>query len=528
MHTKLIKMAGLGVFLVVMAVLLIGAPAQAAPQLSSISKSNNVHSATDVRSDVSALAAIPLAATSHTFELCATDGTITIPTTIPDTVDIWTYVDITGGSGAASCTAGLATTDGLPGATLDGIVAGDSVTIELYNALSENTSILIPGQSVSVSGGVAGFFTEEATPGNVTPVTYSFTAVQGTHLYETSSNADIQGGMGLYGALIVDSATAGRAYDETTSAFDVEATLLLSEIDPNLNDSPGTFDMLDYDPIYFLINGEAYPDTDNILADPGYRVLLRYLYAGYGYPTMALYGMHQTLIAQNGYEVHNPFDVVGQIIPAGQTADLIASIPGGAAGGETFPLFNRNLGLNNGADFPGGQLTFIEVSTGGPTPTPTPIPPTDTPVPPTDTPGVPTDTPVPPTDTPVPPTDTPVPPTDTPVPPTDTPVPAGTMHVGDLDGSGVPWYWVEVEVHDSSHVPVSGATVSGTFTTNEGFLYIGSDTCVTTVDGTCFVVAFNFGDLVFTVDDVTHTTLTYASGDNHDPDGDSDGTVIER
>ena len=30
----------------------------------------------------------------------------------------------------------------------------------------------------------------------------------------------------------------------------------------------------------------------------------------------------------------------------------------------------------------------------------------------------------------------------------------------------------------------------------------------------------------FTIDTVSHATLTYTSGDNHDPDGDSDGTVM--
>jgi hypothetical protein len=30
----------------------------------------------------------------------------------------------------------------------------------------------------------------------------------------------------------------------------------------------------------------------------------------------------------------------------------------------------------------------------------------------------------------------------------------------------------------------------------------------------------------FTVNNVTHATLTYNAADNHDPDGDSNGTVI--
>lgn len=34
------------------------------------------------------------------------------------------------------------------------------------------------------------------------------------------------------------------------------------------------------------------------------------------------------------------------------------------------------------------------------------------------------------------------------------------------------------------------------------------------------------GSVTFTVNDVTHATLTYESAGNHDPDSDSDGTSI--
>ena len=43
--------------------------------------------------------------------------------------------------------------------------------------------------------------------------------------------------MGLYGALVVRPATAGQAYDDAATAFDDEAVLVLSEIDPALNNA---------------------------------------------------------------------------------------------------------------------------------------------------------------------------------------------------------------------------------------------------------------------------------------------------
>jgi serine protease AprX len=107
------------------------------------------------------------------------------------------------------------------------------------------------------------------------------------------------------------------------------------------------------------------------------------------------------------------------------------------------------------------------------------------------------------------------------------------MHVGDLDGSSS-WYWgtwfwqatVTIEVHDANHNPVADATVSGSWTGG----YSGSGECTTGSDSRCSVstgiIWRGSSSTTFTVDDVTHATLSYESVDNHDPDGDSDGTTI--
>jgi thermitase len=160
-------------------------------------------------------------------------------------------------------------------------------------------------------------------------------------------------------------------------------------------------------------------------------------------------------------------------------------------------------------------------------PTPTPVPPTPTPVPPTPTPVPPTPTPVPPTPTPVPPTPTPTTP-----PPTPTATPNTTLHVGDLDGVGAnvnSKNWkatVTTTVHDATHNPVANATVSGSWSGG----YSGSASCITDSTGRCSVTTGSIsktkGSVTFTVSNVTHATLTYKSSDNHDPDGDSNGTQI--
>ncbi len=104
-----------------------------------------------------------------------------------------------------------------------------------------------------------------------------------------------------------------------------------------------------------------------------------------------------------------------------------------------------------------------------------------------------------------------------------------SMHVGDLDGastvqSGGWTAMVTSTVHDSSHSPVANATVSGSWSNG------GTGSCTTSGSGQCAVSQSGLprrtGSVTFTVASVTHATLTYKAADNHDPDGDSNGTSI--
>jgi FtsP/CotA-like multicopper oxidase with cupredoxin domain len=164
-------------------------------------------------------------------------------------------------------------------------------------------------------------------------------------------------------------ATAGRAYDPASTAYDVEAPLVLSAVDPDFNQAadPNAFNMYQYRATYWLINGKAYPDTAPIAAAPGQRVLLRYLNAGYDNTTMLLLGMHQNVVARDARLLNNAFAAVAETIPAGGTEDAIATVPSTSApSANGFALFNRQLHLTNGAPSspghsPGGMLTFIEV-----------------------------------------------------------------------------------------------------------------------------------------------------------------------
>jgi PKD repeat protein len=103
------------------------------------------------------------------------------------------------------------------------------------------------------------------------------------------------------------------------------------------------------------------------------------------------------------------------------------------------------------------------------------------------------------------------------------------MHVGDLDGTsqkqGGTWRSiVTLSVHDLSHGPVAGATVTGSW--SNGVIA----TCTTSVAGTCSVtltaLSNKTASVTFSVGAATHDGFTYRAAANHDPDGDSGGTAI--
>ncbi len=427
--------------------------------------------------------AAPLAA-SVTFNLCASTGTVALPGS--SSIPIWGF-SLDTGSGCAPAQ--------LPGPVLE-VNAGDAVTINLTD--------------VNVPGSVALEF-----PGLAISGSYTFTAGDpGTYIYESNNGRQVM--MGLYGALIVRPGTTGQAYDTSASAYNTEATLVLSEIDPAFNANPTTFNTVNYSPKYWLINGKAYPQTSNVPANAGDKVLLRYVNAGSFNHTMTMLGMHQRVIAKDAYPGF-PYQVVAETIPAGSTLDTIVTVPGSASTGTKFPLYNRQLHLTNGSSFPGGMLTFITVQGAGPSPTPT---------------STATATPTATT------TSTPTPTSTATSTPTPTNTPGGIIvHVGDLDGTSSavtpppPNRWratITIVVHDAMENPVSGATVAGTWSAGDTSGQTLS--CVTTGSGTCIVTSgrinTSIASVTFTVTSVTGAGLTYQSSGNHDPDGDSNGTSI--
>ncbi len=154
---------------------------------------------------------------------------------------------------------------------------GDTVTVILNNTLPEATSIVFPGQTaVLANGQLAQPQFSGATLTSLTnvaaanggSVTYSFVADEpGTYLYQSGTDPAKQVRMGLFGALIVrPSLGANFAYNRADSQFNpnTEYLALLSEVDPYLSQAVEAglpFNMNNYHPRYWLINGRGFPDS---------------------------------------------------------------------------------------------------------------------------------------------------------------------------------------------------------------------------------------------------------------------------
>ncbi|HKJ55837.1 MAG TPA: GDSL-type esterase/lipase family protein [Nitriliruptoraceae bacterium] len=114
------------------------------------------------------------------------------------------------------------------------------------------------------------------------------------------------------------------------------------------------------------------------------------------------------------------------------------------------------------------------------------------------------------------------------------PPPTGLeVHVGDLDATttsqrGNKWdVQVAITIHDADDQPAAGVLVSGAW----GGAANGGASCTTGADGTCTVAKGNLRSnkasmATFTVTNVSAPDADYLAGLNHDPDGDSNGTVI--
>jgi len=285
---------------------------------------------------VGVVAAVAMgAAEAAEFRLRAEAFTITMPD--GEAVAMWGFVLDTDGDFATA--EGAATS---PGPVLEVPVGDTALTIVLKNNLTTPISLVIPGQIAAMSPVFSvddqgrsrvRSFAHETAPGAEGTYTWdNFKA--GTFLYQSGTHPAVQVQMGLYGAVIKNTAQF-QAYSDAATLYNWQAVLVLSEVDPLLHAAvaaddygpgKGMTSTVDYAPKYFLYNGDPDPQVMNIGASAaavGNKILVRLLNAGLESRVPLLNGLYMKQLSEDGNLLPYPRQQYSLILTAGKTMDVM-------------------------------------------------------------------------------------------------------------------------------------------------------------------------------------------------------------
>lgn len=261
----------------------------------------------------------------------------------------------------------------IPGPLLEVPPGDNTLTIKLTNKLPHPVSIVIPGQTTTMTPvmftdakghqRVRAFTQETAT--NQTQ-TYTWNNVRpGTYVYHSGTQPAVQVQMGLYGGVKKDVAS-NQAYSGIN--YDHEVILFYSEIDPYLHKmvkqgkyGPGKqlTSTINYQPKYFLVNGQPYSQEQTPLSagTQGETTLIRFINMGLKTHVPTLNGLYMRLIAEDGNPYPYAREQYSVMLAAGKTIDALLN-PDQAG---VYAVYDRRLALTNDKSPNGGMLTYLEI-----------------------------------------------------------------------------------------------------------------------------------------------------------------------
>ena len=203
--------------------------------------------------------------------------------------------------------------------------------------------------------------------GNIAPVDYVWTNFRpGTYIYQSGTHPAVQVQMGLYGGITKDFNVA-QAYQGID--YIKQVPVFFSEIDPALhqavssnNYGPGKAmtSTIDYDPKYFLINGQAYSESSTPIfaGRSNQKILLRFFNIGLETRSPLLQGLYMKNVAEDGNPYKYPKESYTLPLTAAKTLDAVITSP--AIG--KFPLYDRRLALTNAGQSHGGMLIYLDIT----------------------------------------------------------------------------------------------------------------------------------------------------------------------
>jgi len=185
---------------------------------------------------------------------------------------------------------------------------GERVRIHLQNDLPESTAIHFHGLEVPNAQDGMPFVTQPPIkPG--ASFTYEFDVPNaGSHMYHAHHNSTKQVSLGLLGAFIVEPKDTSNE-----PHADIDYVMILND---GLNG--------------YTLNGKGFPATEPIVCKRGQTIRIRYMNEGMMIHPMHLHGIHQTVIAKDGWPVPHPWKCDTVNIAPGERWDTIihANNPG--------------------------------------------------------------------------------------------------------------------------------------------------------------------------------------------------------
>lgn len=224
---------------------------------------------------------------------------------------VWQFRDL-GGAGLGE----------LPSALV--VAEGDTVNVTVQNHLGRDINFVLPGV-------VADF--AAVMPGGTE--TYSFAAPPaGSYLFQDGLNGELSRAMGLAGPLVVVPADGSNRLYDGGPAFDRQYTLVLGEIDDRLNRAIAdglTYDMEDYEPNYFTVNGLSYPDTADdadtrVAMSQGEEVAMRLINAGLITYPLHFHGHHVRVATRDRVPEAAVVDKDTVLVGVGECVDVMLPV----------------------------------------------------------------------------------------------------------------------------------------------------------------------------------------------------------
>lgn len=336
-----------------------------------------------------ALSLVSISYSSSTFaidySLCAKQGTKTMSDGV--IIPMWGFALATD---AVDLAAGCAAAMTVPGPALT-VPVGDSIlNIHVKNVdLTEAVSVVIPGQNAVMTPVMSAAdaqgrqrvmsFDKEAAAG-AAPTTYTWSNMKpGTFAYQSGTHPAVQVQMGLYGA-VTKNAVASQAYANASTAYDSEQIVFYSEIDPELHNqvssgaygTTGMTSTIDYNPQYFLVDGDDSSTGAPIVGAPNTTILMRFINMGLESHMPTLQGDDFAVIAEDGHAYTYARNQYSVLVAAGQTKDALFT-PTSAG---DYAMFDRVLNLTNkiaptvlaasagsALTSPGSLVTILQVGT---------------------------------------------------------------------------------------------------------------------------------------------------------------------